>query len=71
MKTFFLDTNEPATQAQLDELGVLYWNVPADSYEQDGILDKICKEQGYNYREIVRPLVAYFVGPPRQDCVEK
>lgn len=54
MKTFYLDTNEPVTQKELDELGVLYWNVPADTYDKDGILDKICTEQGYNYREVVR-----------------
>jgi hypothetical protein len=54
MKAWVLDSNEPVNLETLSAVGVNYWTVPADTYEQDGILDKICTEQGYNYREVVR-----------------
>jgi len=54
MRAFILSSGKPLTQADLDAIGVLYWNVPADTYETDGILDNICKEQRYDYREVVR-----------------
>lgn len=54
MKAFYLDSSDPVTQEELDNLGVLYWSVPADTYDADGVLDGICTEKGYNYREIVR-----------------
>jgi len=41
------------TLEQLKDLGVLYWKLDADKYEEEGTLGNICKERGYTYKDIV------------------
>lgn len=55
MHVFYIDRPEVTlTKEQLDKLGVLSWVIPVESLEQDGILDGICKERKYTYKDIVR-----------------
>eukprot|EP01120_Amphizonella_sp_Union-15-10_P010877 TRINITY_DN4510_c0_g1_i1.p1 TRINITY_DN4510_c0_g1~~TRINITY_DN4510_c0_g1_i1.p1 ORF type:complete len:326 (+),score=63.15 TRINITY_DN4510_c0_g1_i1:78-1055(+) len=54
VKSFVLDT--PSKELSLDDLkkiGVLYWNLDADNYEEEGKLSKICEERGYTYKDVV------------------
>ncbi|KAH6935985.1 hypothetical protein HPB50_012074 [Hyalomma asiaticum] len=48
---------DPPLPVSLDEVrdksGVLYWKLNADTYEEDGQLDKIRKERGYSYTDII------------------
>ena len=58
MRVFLLDQPEVTlTTEELDKLGVLSWVIPVETVEQDGILDGICKERKYTYKDIVRPLL--------------
>lgn len=47
----------PPVPASLDDVraksGVLYWKLNADSYEEDGELEKIRKERGYSYTDVI------------------
>ena len=55
MHVFLLDQPEVTlTKAELDKLGVLSWVIPVETVEQDGILDGICRERKYTYKDIVR-----------------
>jgi hypothetical protein len=57
MHIFLLDKPEVTlTKDELDKLGVLSWIIPVETIEQDGILDKICQERKYTYKDIVRSL---------------
>lgn len=48
---------DPPVPASLDEIrkrsGVLYWKLNADTYMEDGELDKIKKERGYSYTDVI------------------
>ncbi|XP_046462680.1 1,2-dihydroxy-3-keto-5-methylthiopentene dioxygenase-like [Daphnia pulex] len=33
--------------------GVLHWKLNVDTYEEDGMLDKIKKDRGYNYEDVI------------------
>ena len=48
-----LEPNEPVSGATLRRLGVTYWKLDADSYEDDPKLEKIRKDRGYNYQDII------------------
>ncbi|XP_033109682.1 1,2-dihydroxy-3-keto-5-methylthiopentene dioxygenase-like [Anneissia japonica] len=37
----------------LDEHGVKYWQIDADNYKEEGLLDKIRKERGYSYEDVI------------------
>lgn len=55
MHVFYIDRPEVTlAKEQLDKLGVLSWVIPVETLEQDGILDGICKERKYTYKDIVR-----------------
>eukprot|EP01117_Protostelium_nocturnum_P016310 TRINITY_DN6428_c0_g1_i1.p1 TRINITY_DN6428_c0_g1~~TRINITY_DN6428_c0_g1_i1.p1 ORF type:complete len:180 (-),score=59.33 TRINITY_DN6428_c0_g1_i1:167-679(-) len=53
MKAEFMKTKEPANLEQLKKLGLEYWHLDADKWEEEGKLDAICKERGYNYKDFV------------------
>ncbi len=44
-----LEPNQPVSLQQLAELGVLYWRLDADKWENDPKLDAIRKVRGYSY----------------------
>ncbi|KAH7954459.1 hypothetical protein HPB49_018759 [Dermacentor silvarum] len=48
---------EPPVLVSLDEVreksGVLYWKLNANTYEEDGELEKIKKERGYSYTDVI------------------
>ncbi|XP_050039079.1 acireductone dioxygenase [Dermacentor andersoni] len=48
---------DPPVPVALDEIreksGVLYWKLNADTYEKDGELEKIRKERGYSYTDVI------------------
>ncbi|XP_071955770.1 acireductone dioxygenase-like [Antedon mediterranea] len=47
---------EPVQMLDLDYLdshGIKYWQVDADNYKQEGLLDKIRKERGYSYEDFI------------------
>ncbi|KAK5609308.1 1,2-dihydroxy-3-keto-5-methylthiopentene dioxygenase [Crenichthys baileyi] len=48
-----LNPNQPVTLDELKKLGVLYWKLNADTYESDPELEKIRKDQGYSYMDII------------------
>ncbi|XP_063040591.1 acireductone dioxygenase [Engraulis encrasicolus] len=48
-----LDPNQQVTTSELEHLGVFYWKLNADIYENDPELEKIRKERGYSYTDIV------------------
>lgn len=48
-----LDPNQPVPLEYLNQLGVFYWKLNADIYEADPELEKIRKEQGYTYMDIL------------------
>jgi len=57
MHVFLLDDPQVTfTKADLDKIGVLSWQIPVETLEQDGILDGICRERKYTYKDIVRVL---------------
>jgi len=45
--------NKPCSLEQLRELGVLYWKLDADKYEEDPRLQAIRKVRNYSYMEII------------------
>ena len=47
------EPNETVSGEKLVELGVVYWKLDADSYEDDPKLEKIRKDRGYNYQDII------------------
>jgi len=50
-KVWVIDTNEPVSREQLEELGVFERTINADDYDQE--LDQICKERNYAHRSII------------------
>ncbi|XP_074547421.1 acireductone dioxygenase [Halichoeres trimaculatus] len=48
-----LDPNQAVSLDVLKELGVFSWTLNADIYENDPELQKIRKEQGYSYMDII------------------
>jgi len=46
--------NKAVSKETLDLLGVLSWNIAADTYKEDGKLDQICKERDYKNRDEVK-----------------
>ncbi|CAL1574544.1 unnamed protein product [Knipowitschia caucasica] len=48
-----LDPNQPVSAEELQRLGVFHWELNADIYENDPELEKIRKEQGYSYMDII------------------
>ncbi|XP_002399605.4 1,2-dihydroxy-3-keto-5-methylthiopentene dioxygenase [Ixodes scapularis] len=48
---------DPPLPVSIDEVrdksGVLYWKLNADTYEQDGELEKIRKDRGYSYTDVI------------------
>lgn len=48
-----LNPNRPVSMEDLKKLGVFHWKLNADLYETDPELDKIRKEQGYSYMDII------------------
>ncbi|VVB07190.1 unnamed protein product [Arabis nemorensis] len=45
--------NEPVSLDYLSELGVLYWKLNPDNYENDSELGKIREERGYDYMDLL------------------
>ncbi|XP_042356319.1 1,2-dihydroxy-3-keto-5-methylthiopentene dioxygenase [Plectropomus leopardus] len=45
--------NEPVSMEELKEIGVYHWKLNADIYETDSELEKIRKDQGYSYMDII------------------
>ncbi|KAL3690946.1 hypothetical protein R1sor_004597 [Riccia sorocarpa] len=45
--------NKPVSAQELAELGVIQWHLDADKYENDPELEKIRKDRGYNYHDII------------------
>lgn len=48
-----LNPNQPVSLEDLKKLGVFYWKLNADIYEADPELEKIRKEQGYTYMDLL------------------
>ncbi|XP_059376881.1 acireductone dioxygenase [Carassius carassius] len=48
-----LKPNQPVTLTQLEQIGVYYWKLNADNYENDPELQKIREEKGYSYMDII------------------
>lgn len=48
-----LEPNERVSGAKLRALGVTYWKLDADRYENDADLEKIRVDRGYNYQDII------------------
>jgi len=44
----FLDLEELKTTT-----GVLYWKLNPETYDTDGVLDKIRKDRGYSYKDVI------------------
>ena len=47
------EQHEPVSGEKLIALGVVYWKLDADNYENDTKLEKIRKDRGYNYQDII------------------
>ncbi|XP_006006602.1 acireductone dioxygenase isoform X2 [Latimeria chalumnae] len=47
------EPNEPVTLQELLKLGISHWKMDADNYETDPELEKIRKERGYSWMDIV------------------
>ncbi|XP_029569683.1 acireductone dioxygenase isoform X2 [Salmo trutta] len=48
-----LNPNEPVSLKELENIGVFYWKLDADIYETDPALEKIRKDRGYSYSDII------------------
>jgi len=54
MRAYFIDNPEvEISEEELKKFGVLHWNLSIETLEEDGILDGICKQRNYNYKDIV------------------
>ena len=54
IKAYYFDVPEKVVSVEeLNKIGVLTWKLDSDNYEQEGKLDQICNERGYNYRDFV------------------
>ncbi|XP_061552669.1 acireductone dioxygenase [Phycodurus eques] len=52
-KSHKLEPNRPVSLEELKHLGVLHWKLNADIYETDPELQRIRKERGYSYMDII------------------
>jgi len=48
-----LSPNQPVSLEQLKQLGVSHWKLNADIYDADPELEKLRKDQGYSYMDII------------------
>ncbi|KAF4084301.1 hypothetical protein AMELA_G00126970 [Ameiurus melas] len=48
-----LHPNHPVSLQELQDVGVWYWKLNADIYENDSELQKIREEKGYSYMDII------------------
>ncbi|KAG7328529.1 hypothetical protein KOW79_008473 [Hemibagrus wyckioides] len=48
-----LHPNQPVSLQELRDIGVCYWKLNADIYENDPELQKIREEKGYSYMDII------------------
>ncbi|MCJ8736643.1 hypothetical protein PDJAM_G00014910 [Pangasius djambal] len=48
-----LHPNQPVSVQELQDIGVWYWKLNADIYENDPELQKIREEKGYSYMDII------------------
>uniref|UniRef100_A0A3Q2QCI9 acireductone dioxygenase (Fe(2+)-requiring) n=1 Tax=Fundulus heteroclitus TaxID=8078 RepID=A0A3Q2QCI9_FUNHE len=48
-----LNPHQPVSLDELKKLGVFYWKLNADLYETDPELEKIRKDRGYSYMDII------------------
>ncbi|XP_073682827.1 acireductone dioxygenase [Garra rufa] len=48
-----LNPNQPVSLKQLEQIGVYYWKLNADIYENDPELQKIREEKGFSYMDII------------------
>ncbi|KAJ4939025.1 hypothetical protein JOQ06_028488 [Pogonophryne albipinna] len=48
-----LTPDQPVSLEELRQLGVFHWKLNADIYETDPELEKIRKDQGYSYMDII------------------
>lgn len=53
MRAYYIGSNGEVGLEHLKELGVLYWKLDADNWEQEGLLDKIRKERSYKNHDVV------------------
>ena len=51
--SYYLDTKEEVTSQQLEEIGVLQWQLNADKYEEEGKLAQVRKERDYKNHDVV------------------
>ncbi|XP_073530307.1 acireductone dioxygenase isoform X2 [Phyllobates terribilis] len=52
-KSHQLQPNQPASEQELQQLGVYYYKLDADNYETDPELAKIRKENNYSWMDII------------------
>jgi 1,2-dihydroxy-3-keto-5-methylthiopentene dioxygenase len=50
---YYIDTKEEVTKEQLQKIGVLQWQLNADTYEEDGKLAQVRKERDYKNHDVV------------------
>ncbi|KAL7872953.1 hypothetical protein AOLI_G00120240 [Acnodon oligacanthus] len=48
-----LEPNKPVSLEDLQKIGVFYWKLNADIYENDPELQRIREERGYSYMDII------------------
>ncbi|XP_056446091.1 acireductone dioxygenase [Gadus chalcogrammus] len=48
-----LSPNQPVSLDELKKIGVLHWKLNADMYENDPELEKIRKDQGYSFSDVI------------------
>ncbi|XP_068457696.1 acireductone dioxygenase [Clinocottus analis] len=48
-----LEPNEPVSLRQLEALGVFYWKLNADIYESDPELERIRRDRGYSFMDVI------------------
>jgi hypothetical protein len=51
--SYYIDTKAEVTPEQLKQIGVLQWQLNADTYEQDGKLAQVRKERDYKNHDVV------------------
>eukprot|EP00026_Physarum_polycephalum_P008924 Phypoly_transcript_09031.p1 GENE.Phypoly_transcript_09031~~Phypoly_transcript_09031.p1 ORF type:complete len:170 (+),score=23.97 Phypoly_transcript_09031:72-581(+) len=51
--SYYIDTKAEVTPEQLNAIGVLQWQLNADTYEQDGKLAQVRKERDYKNHDVI------------------
>lgn len=51
--SYYIDDKKEVKKEELEELGVLQWQLDADKYQEDGKLDEIRKERSYKNFDVV------------------